>query len=127
MESHGIFVFTYCMNPVIVLGLALILSTSTLALSAVRASRVLHADLLDNILHWSLLTFEQTPIGRILNRFADDLMDIDLVFHFTIRSMINTILGFIATLVVMATATPLILAVIPPLSVIYIIIQVFVT
>ena len=43
------------------------------AVSMVRASRLLHEDMLFNILKSPMSFFDTTPIGRILNRFSRDI------------------------------------------------------
>lgn len=40
------------------------------AQGAMRASRVMHQQLLSNILHVPMSFFDTTPTGRIVNRFA---------------------------------------------------------
>lgn len=38
----------------------------------------MHLSLLKSSLHWSLSFFDTTPIGRILNRFSNDIYVLDL-------------------------------------------------
>uniref|UniRef100_A0AC11EVT6 Uncharacterized protein n=1 Tax=Ovis aries TaxID=9940 RepID=A0AC11EVT6_SHEEP len=46
------------------------------------ASRVLHAQLLDNVLHLPLQFFETNPIGQVINRFTKDMFIIDMQLEF---------------------------------------------
>jgi ABC-type multidrug transport system fused ATPase/permease subunit len=46
-----------------------------------RARRVLHEQILHNILRSPVRFFECTPIGRIINRFSTDMSVIDKVFQ----------------------------------------------
>jgi hypothetical protein len=34
--------------------------------------------------------YDQTPMGRIMNRYTADILELDLVVPFTLRSMLNT-------------------------------------
>ena len=46
-------------------------------LGAMRGSRVLHKNILEAVLYSPLRFFETTPVGRIINRFSNDLNEID--------------------------------------------------
>lgn len=56
------------------------LGTLLLADGAIRASRILHSRLLDNILRAPMLFFDTTPSGRVVNRFAK--VSLKLQFHY---------------------------------------------
>lgn len=56
------------------------LGTLLLADGAIRASRILHSRLLDNILRVPMLFFDTTPSGRVVNRFAK--VSLKLQFHY---------------------------------------------
>ncbi|CAF3640789.1 unnamed protein product [Rotaria sordida] len=64
--------------------------------TSLNASRKLFNRFLLNLFQLSLSFFEQTPIGRIINRFTNDFDIIDDVIMFTLRSTLNAILGFVA-------------------------------
>ncbi|KAM4636126.1 ATP-binding cassette sub-family C member 2 [Discoglossus pictus] len=92
---------------------------------AIRASRVLHMQLLRNILHVPLHFFDTTPTGRIVNRFAKDIFTVDETIPMSFRSWIACVLGVIGTLLVICLATPIFAAVIVPLAIFYYFIQRF--
>ncbi len=48
-----------------------------LIFGAIKASEALHKYLLSNVMRWPLLTFDITPIGRIVNRFGYDVNVLD--------------------------------------------------
>ena len=50
-------------------------------LIAIKAVRLLHDNLLDTLVRCSLRFFDKTPIGRIMNRFTNDINVIDKVFQ----------------------------------------------
>uniref|UniRef100_A0A8C0TW70 ATP binding cassette subfamily C member 6 n=1 Tax=Canis lupus familiaris TaxID=9615 RepID=A0A8C0TW70_CANLF len=78
------------------------------------ASRTLHAQLLDNVLHLPLRFFETNPIGQIINRFTKDMFIIDIRFHYYLRTWVNCTLDVIGTVLVIGGALPpFILGVIP--------------
>ncbi|KAM5140785.1 ATP-binding cassette sub-family C member 2-like [Mantella aurantiaca] len=95
------------------------------AAGTVRASRLLHAQLLRNILHVPMEFFDTTPIGRIVNRFAKDIFTVDETIPMSFRSCISCILGVIGTLFVICLATPIFAAIIVPLAIFYYFVQRF--
>lgn len=74
--------------------------------TSIKASRKLFREFLSNLLRLSLSFFEQTPIGRIINRcsFDFDMIDNDMIF--TLRSTLNALFGFIICFVVIAFYLP---------------------
>ncbi|KAM4702820.1 ATP-binding cassette sub-family C member 2 [Rhinophrynus dorsalis] len=91
----------------------------------VRASRMLHAQLLHNILQVPMRFFDTTPTGRIVNRFAKDILTVDEIIPMSFRSWIACVLGVIGTLFVICLATPIFAAVIVPLGIFYFFVQRF--
>ncbi|XP_053306512.1 ATP-binding cassette sub-family C member 2 [Spea bombifrons] len=95
------------------------------ARGAVGASRLLHAQLLRNILRVPMQFFDTTPSGRIVNRFAKDIFTVDETIPMSFRSWIACVLGVIGTLFVICLATPIFAAVIVPLAIFYYFVQRF--
>ncbi|XP_069836109.1 ATP-binding cassette sub-family C member 2 [Dendropsophus ebraccatus] len=106
-------------------GIFVFLGAFLVAAGTVRASRLLHAQLLKNILHVPMQFFDTTPAGRIVNRFAKDIFTVDETIPMSFRSWISCILGVIGTLFVICLATPIFAAVIVPLAIIYYFVQRF--
>ncbi|KAF1745727.1 hypothetical protein GCK72_022174 [Caenorhabditis remanei] len=77
-----------------------------MALGMVRASRLLHAGLLSNMMRSPMAFFDVTPLGRILNRFGKDIEAIDQTLPQSIRAMVMTIFNVLSTVVVIIWATP---------------------
>ncbi|XP_042313753.1 ATP-binding cassette sub-family C member 2 isoform X2 [Sceloporus undulatus] len=103
-----------------------LLAASILAAhGAVRASRVLHKHLLNNILHVPMSFFDTTPTGRIINRFAKDIFTIDETIPMSFRSWLNCCLGIVSTLVIICIATPYFAIIMLPLGLIYYFVQQF--
>uniref|UniRef100_T1JBH2 Uncharacterized protein n=1 Tax=Strigamia maritima TaxID=126957 RepID=T1JBH2_STRMM len=105
--------------------LLILVGSLTLAKGCIEASSFLHMQMLDNILHSPMSFFDTTPLGRIVNRFSKDVDVVDTTLPMTIRSWLNCLLSVVATMVVISISTPIFLAVILPLGVIYYFIQKF--
>uniref|UniRef100_A0A452GXK5 ATP binding cassette subfamily C member 2 n=1 Tax=Gopherus agassizii TaxID=38772 RepID=A0A452GXK5_9SAUR len=86
---------------------------------AIRASRVLHQQLLSNILRVPMSFFDTTPTGRIVNRFAKDIFTVDETIPMSFRSWLTCFLGIISTLLMICLATPYFALIIIPLSILY--------
>ncbi|GAB6029961.1 hypothetical protein CHUAL_005656 [Chamberlinius hualienensis] len=99
------------------------IGSMTMAFGAIRASRILHNDMLGNIMRSPMSFFDTTPLGRIVNRFAKDVDVVDNSIPMTIRSWVMCVLQVISTLVVICISTPIFIAVIVPLSILYYFIQ----
>ncbi|NXE33592.1 MRP2 protein, partial [Ptilorrhoa leucosticta] len=99
--------------------LFLLFATMLSAQGAMRASRVMHQQLLSNILRVPMGFFDTTPTGRIVNRFAKDIFTVDETIPMSFRSWLSCFMGIISTLIVICLATPFFAVVIVPLSVFY--------
>ncbi|XP_004625600.2 canalicular multispecific organic anion transporter 1 [Octodon degus] len=89
------------------------------------ASKMLHSQLLVNILHAPMRFFDTTPTGRIVNRFAGDISTVDETLPQTLRSWLMCFLGIISTIVMICMATPVFIVIVIPLGILYVAIQVF--
>ncbi|KAM6265832.1 ATP-binding cassette sub-family C member 2 [Porphyrio hochstetteri] len=97
----------------------LLFATILAAQGAMRASRVMHQQLLSNILRVPMSFFDTTPTGRIVNRFAKDIFTIDETIPMSFRSWLSCFMAIISTLVMISLATPFFALVIIPLSIFY--------
>ncbi|XP_064379482.1 multidrug resistance-associated protein 1-like isoform X3 [Dromaius novaehollandiae] len=87
------------------------------------ASRALHHQMLDSVLHLPLQHFETNPVGQIINRFTKDLFVVDIRFHYYLRTWLNCTLDVIGTILVILSASPLFVVVVIPLGYLYFTIQ----
>ncbi|KAJ5070817.1 abc transporter atp-binding protein/permease vmr1-related [Anaeramoeba ignava] len=87
--------------------------------ASIRASRTLHHDLLYSITRAPTRFFDTTPIGRILNRFSKDMLDIDLIVGGDFENFISTSIALLAVLLVIASVAPYFLIPLVVISYIY--------
>ena len=104
--------------------LLVLLGSFALAIGAIFASKTLHDKMLESIMRSPMSFFDTTPLGRILNRFSKDIYTVDESIPRSVRAFLMTFFSVISTLIVIVIATPIFLAVIAPLGVVYFLIQV---
>lgn len=103
-----------------------LLATSILfAIGCLKAARDLHNKLLHNTMRLPMSFFDTTPLGRILNRFSKDVDVIDTVLPMSMRFWMMMFFNTIGVIVTISYSTPIFLAVVLPLGVIYYFIQKF--
>jgi ATP-binding cassette subfamily C (CFTR/MRP) protein 1 len=88
-----------------------------------RSSRMLHKDLLYTTLRSPMSFFDTTPLGRVVNRFSRDIHTVDEVLPRSFKAFLRTSLNVFTTVVVICVSTPLFLALILPMGVLYYFIQ----
>ena len=110
--------------PSLISGLLEAFSAFVVATCGIKASRELFVKLYTNIIRVPMRFYDKTPRGRILNRLSEDIMEIDMVMPFSVRSMVNVILVMGGTLGVIIAFFHLFVIVIPPLAIMYYFIQV---
>ncbi|KAK3818901.1 MAG: multi drug resistance-associated protein MRP [Benniella sp.] len=94
-------------------------STILLVHCGIRSARVLHQDMLQSILRSPMMFFDATPVSRILNRFSKDQSTVDEVLPRSFSSYSYTVFQVASALVVLTLATPIIIAVIIPIAIVY--------
>ncbi|KAI9094069.1 ABC transporter type 1, transmembrane domain-containing protein [Phlyctochytrium arcticum] len=99
--------------------LTLFIRAIVVTIGSLNASRRLHSTLLKRILYAPMRFFDTTPMGRILNRFSRDIQVLD---QETIRyagEFVSHVVSAIAILTVIAIVTPVFLAGVVPIAVLY--------
>ena len=94
------------------------------AIGTVAASRNLHNNLLDKILHAPMSFFDTTPLGRILNRFSRDLDVIDSNVPVFLRGWLFNIAPLLSTIIIITYSSPIFLVILFPLGILYYLVQV---
>ncbi|KAL7641498.1 UNVERIFIED_CONTAM: hypothetical protein RMT77_007369 [Armadillidium vulgare] len=90
---------------------------------AINASKGLHNRMLDNVLRCPMTFFDQTPIGRIVNRFSKDVDVVDVLLPMNLRTFIWCLTMAFSTFGAIIYATPMFTTVAIPAVFIYYIIQ----
>ncbi|KAL2137148.1 hypothetical protein VTI74DRAFT_7695 [Chaetomium olivicolor] len=90
---------------------------------SIEASRKLHERMATAIFRSPMSFFDVTPAGRILNRFSSDIYRVDEVLARTFNMLFNNLAKSGFTLVVISMTVPPFIALIVPLSAMYIWIQ----
>ncbi|CAB3247544.1 unnamed protein product [Arctia plantaginis] len=90
-----------------------------------KAAKILHEVLLKNLFRAPLQFFEVTPVGRIISRLSKDVDSVDVALPWQIATVINCTFEVLGTLLVISYSTPLFMAVIIPIGVLYYAIQRF--
>lgn len=63
--------------------------------------------------------FDTTPLGRMMNRFSKDTDTMDSTLPSSLQMFINVFMGLLSTLILMCYSTPLLMAPLLPLLLIY--------
>ncbi|CAF3905522.1 unnamed protein product [Rotaria sp. Silwood1] len=77
----------------------------TQRLASYFASRKLHCIILIGILHAPVTFFDTTPVGRIINRFAQDIESVDSMLPQAFSISLNTLIGVVTTLIILFYGT----------------------
>ncbi|KAI8363152.1 P-loop containing nucleoside triphosphate hydrolase protein [Mortierella sp. GBAus27b] len=123
--THGIahYMGVYAIFVISFMFLVVWTSYTTMVKAGIRASDILHARLLDNILRLPMSFFDTTPVGRIINRFSSDCFSIDEQLPWCFHDIFFCGGAALGSLIVIAMTTPIFLAVVPVILAIYIITQ----
>jgi len=79
----------------------------------IRASRVLHKNLLGRVMRLPGAFFDTTPLGRVLNRFSSDLHSVDERITWKLTDALAQASTILSSLIVMAFVMPQILLALP--------------
>uniref|UniRef100_G1LRR0 Multidrug resistance-associated protein 1 n=1 Tax=Ailuropoda melanoleuca TaxID=9646 RepID=G1LRR0_AILME len=108
--SQGVSVFGYSM---------------AVSIGGIFASRRLHVDLLQNVLRSPMSFFERTPSGNLVNRFSKELDTVDSMIPQVIKMFMGSLFSVIGACIIILLATPIAAIIIPPLGLIYFLVQRF--
>ncbi|KAI9462258.1 P-loop containing nucleoside triphosphate hydrolase protein [Boletus coccyginus] len=91
----------------------------TILLSHIRASSTFHSKALRGVLYAPMWWFESQPIGRIMNRFSKDIESIDQRLLPQLFQLVAGIGSLTSTVIILGYSTPIMLAFILPMTVVY--------
>ena len=104
--------------------MSIITGSIALAYATTNAARVMHARLIRCILRVPMTFFDTTPLGRVMNRCSKDIDTLDVQIPFMVRGFLYFTIPLIAIIFVVSYSTPIFLAVVFPMAVIYLFFQV---
>ena len=94
-------------------------SVLTMVVMGQRACAKLYAELSDAVFGAPTSFFDSTPTGRILNRFTSDTEQMDNLLMQNMQQWLNCVMPVIGTLCLIAVVSPVFLAWVLPLVVLY--------
>ncbi|KAK3357106.1 ABC transporter type 1, transmembrane domain-containing protein [Lasiosphaeria hispida] len=121
--EYGKYIGVYFVFGVGAAGLTVVQTLILWIFCSIEASRKLHEKMATAIFRSPMSFFDVTPAGRILNRFSSDIYRVDEVLARTFNMLFTNLARSMFTLVVISVATPAFVALIIPLSAMYIWIQ----
>ncbi|RYQ86554.1 hypothetical protein Ahy_B10g106219 isoform D [Arachis hypogaea] len=90
-----------------------------LIISNLRAAKRLHDAMLDKILRAPMVFFQTNPVGRIINRFAKDMGDIDTMVSTLVNQFMGQLWQLLSTFVLIGTVSTISLWAIMPLLIFF--------
>ena len=87
------------------------------------AAQTMHNSMLVSILRSTMEFFEQTPSGRIINRFSKDIEAVEKNIPESFKSLIRCLFHVLFTVLVISSSTPLFVIALIPIIVIYVLVQ----
>nr|CAH7713752.1 unnamed protein product [Callosobruchus chinensis] len=99
------------------------LSNLLFAKGTIDAAVKIHRQLLHNVMRLPCAFFDITPVGRILGRFSQDINGVDMRLPNAFQMLLSTLVRVTGTIFVISFTTPLFIAVIVPVGIVYIGIQ----
>ncbi|XP_030051718.1 multidrug resistance-associated protein 7-like isoform X2 [Microcaecilia unicolor] len=93
------------------------------AYGVIRASTVIHRRLLNRVLMATVMFFDTTPVGRIINRFSSDLECADENLPFRLNMILIFSFALLGMVVIISYGLPWIVLVMVPLTALYLYIQ----
>ncbi|VEN59069.1 unnamed protein product, partial [Callosobruchus maculatus] len=103
--------------------LATMLSNLLFAKGTIDAAVKIHRQLLHNVMRLPCAFFDITPVGRILGRFSQDINGVDMRLPNAFQMLMSTLVRVISTIFVISYTSPLFIAVVVPVGIVYIGIQ----
>ncbi|KAL4217443.1 hypothetical protein ACF0H5_023893 [Mactra antiquata] len=91
----------------------------------VRAAKILHKNMLKNVLRGPMWFFDTTPVGRIVNRFSQDVESVDNKLPYIFLELLYSLFNVLAIFIIIAYSTPIFLSLIVPIGFFYTLLQRF--
>ncbi|KFH67872.1 hypothetical protein MVEG_06603 [Podila verticillata NRRL 6337] len=124
-DSIGAFLGVYAALVILYMSLDITVNWVIFIQVGLRASTLMHNNLLQRVLRLPMSFFDTTPVGRIVNRFSSDTDNVDEQLPFIMSDFFFFLTTVLGTLIVISFSVPMFLAVIPFLVIFYLIIQTY--
>ncbi|KAF8924586.1 Multidrug resistance-associated protein 1, partial [Haplosporangium bisporale] len=124
-DSIGAFLGVYAALVILYMSLDITVNWVIFVQVGLRASTLMHNNLLQRVLRLPMSFFDTTPVGRIVNRFSSDTDNVDEQLPFIMSDFFFFLTTVLGTLIVISFSVPMFLAVIPFLVIFYLIIQTY--
>ena len=95
-----------------------------LILGFLRASELMHAKMLYRVIRAPMTYFDETPIGRILNRFATDFDTIDHILPSLLKRWFLALTYVLSVFVIIIYSVPWMVFGVIPVVTVFVILQV---
>lgn len=89
------------------------------AYSGIQAAVIIHEKLLKKVLSSTMVFFDISPMGRILNRFSNDTYVIDDTLPFILNIFLAQFFGLLGSIVIITNGLPWLFLVLAPLVPVY--------
>lgn len=86
---------------------------------SIRSAKILHERMINAVIRAPMAFFETTPLGRIINRFSNDIYKVDQVLARTFSQFFGNVAKVFFTLVVITYSTPAFIVLAVPLVFVY--------
>ncbi|XP_070188571.1 multidrug resistance-associated protein 1-like [Littorina saxatilis] len=90
-----------------------------MAFRQIHASRLMHRRMLERIMRAPMSFFDTTPLGRIVNRFSQDMDMLDSEICLDVEIWVDNVEQVLSTVIAISYTTPIFLAVFAPAFLVY--------
>ncbi|KAG0240518.1 hypothetical protein BGX31_001878 [Mortierella sp. GBA43] len=122
-ESLVLFFGVYFAVTVVYVVFYIVFVYLAMGVARIKASEVIHRQLVSAIVRLPMSFFDTTPLGRIINRFSSDMYSVDEHLPWKFIDMIYLSIAVSSTMVLIAVTTPSFVFMIPIIAVCYYLIQ----
>lgn len=116
-QSNGFYIGIYCLL-IVLLAVFFVLLVACISIFCFNSSSELHNGALSRLYKAPMSYFDTTPLGRIINRFTDDVSNLDTQMFMLLTMAITSVGSLLATMITVFVYVPWsILAVIPSIGI----------